>query len=218
LDDQLMIIAPALISAGDDQYNPSIRNALRLWPHSYGTSGFFSALITKTASLQPLQESPPHRSIEATGLVRLNTRQQVDLIQRIYQSYGFNYESVIAAQNLTMWMRGSLVYSIPEAYTTRFTGLPFQSLGLLTGEKTPDGFFPSHEFVARFGPQFLQGRYILSDEELKSWLAGNDLHIDPPSSLVAGSAVAVFDQQGRLLGRGKIIKGRLKNLLPKRLF
>ena len=115
-------------------------------------------------------------------------------------------------------MRGSLVYSIPEAYTTHFTGLPFKSLGLLTGEETPDGFFPSHEFVARFGPQFMQGLYILSDEDLKSWLAGYDLQIDHPNSLAAGSAVAVFDQQGRLLGRGKIIKGRLKNLLPKRLF
>jgi 16S rRNA (cytosine1407-C5)-methyltransferase len=218
LDDQLMINAPALMSSGENQYDPSIKNALRLWPHRYGTSGFFSALITKMSSLQTIQESPPLRSIEATGLVRLNTRQLGNLVERIYLSYGFDYKPVIEAQNLSMWKRGSLVYSIPETYITRFTGLPFQSLGLLTGEEMPDGFFPSHEFVARFGPQFRQGRYILSDEGLKSWFVGDDLEIDPPSMLAAGSAVAVFDQQSRLLGRGKIIKGRLKNLLPKRLF
>jgi hypothetical protein len=35
-------------------------------------------------------------------------------------------------------------------------------------------------------------------------------------ALPLGGVAAVFDEDGRLLGRGKVQAGRLKNLLPKR--
>ena len=50
-----------------------------------------------------------------------------------------------------------------------------------------------------------------------AWLRGEDIQGKPEAAAPPGSIVAVFDETGQILGRGKVLAGRLKNLLPKRL-
>ncbi len=152
------------------------------------------------------------------SFVRLNNHQQNNLISRLEQAYGFNFHPLMASQQLDLWIRGSNIYAFPELYWEFFPGLPFQSLGMLVGNETPAGFNPSHEFVTRFGSQFTLGRFILPADLLEVWVAGEDLRPAPASIYPAGFQVVVFDEKNRLLGRGKILKDRIKNLLPKRLF
>ena len=71
---------------------------------------------------------------------------------------------------------------------------------------------------ARFGAGFARGRCVLVPEQTPAWLRGEDLPGLDDSQLPHGVALAVFDVDGRLLGRGKLQSGRLKNLLPRRLF
>ncbi len=93
-----------------------------------------------------------------------------------------------------------------------------QGLGLQVGEDTGDGFTPSHEWVARFGSQFQAGRFVLSSTEAEAWERGEDLGLTSDQGTPAGRVVVVFDEQGRLFGRGMVQANRLRNLLPRRLF
>jgi 16S rRNA (cytosine1407-C5)-methyltransferase len=212
------LIAPALTQDETHTFEPSISNALRLWPHRWGTSGFFSALLVKTGPVTAPHQPSPQRSFVTTGLVQLPAKSQARLAGRLLDQYGLDIESILTRQRLSLWQRGSLVHAIPDIFIEMFAGLPFHSLGLLVGEDTPDGLTPSHEFVARFGLQFPHGRLYLPDDLLPPWLSGSDLKPAPAHNYPPGSVVAVFDHDNRLLGRGKILPDRIKNLLLKRLF
>jgi 16S rRNA (cytosine1407-C5)-methyltransferase len=98
-----------------------------------------------------------------------------------------------------------------------FSNLPFQALGLQVGEETPEGFSPSHNWTARFGRQFSLGLCTLQSDQTPAWLRGEDLQGRFLPDVRKGKTVIVIDEKGRLLGRGKLLNGRLKNLLPKRL-
>ena len=40
--------APGITSAYGREFDPSLKGAVRLWPHRYGTAGFFACLLEKT--------------------------------------------------------------------------------------------------------------------------------------------------------------------------
>ncbi len=87
---------------------------------------------------------------------------------------------------------------------------------MVIAEENPDGWQISHEFCSRFGKEFTSGKIILPEEKVASWLCGVDqLGLILPKEV--NPIVAVFDADGRNLGRGKILSDRLKNLLPRRL-
>lgn len=63
VSDQLPFKTPGLTQFNGQPYHASLANALRLWPHLTGMSGFFTALIEKQASIPtPECEKPPTRS------------------------------------------------------------------------------------------------------------------------------------------------------------
>jgi NOL1/NOP2/fmu family ribosome biogenesis protein len=78
-----------------------------------------------------------------------------------------------------------------------------------------DRFVPSHELIARFSVQFTQQRFTLSSEQVKVWWNGGDLRgIDVPYP--TGSIVLMEDDKRRYIGRGKVLRERVRNLLPRR--
>ena len=54
-------------------------------------------------------------------------------------------------------------------------------------------------------------------EQAVSWLKGSDAHIPVPGELHQGSVVCLVNNDGQFMGRGKLLAGRVKNLLPRRL-
>ena len=213
---------PALTSdGGSRQFDPSVTRAARLWPHRLGTSGFFAALIRKQGSLDltrpPFDQKakPAPRTTTA-----LTSSQQAELLSRLSQAYGFDFFQQVEQDGLVL-ARGPAIhhtvpiYAQPSSFETHFPGLRVQSLGLLFGEETPDGFVLSHEWATRFGQHFNAGRYLIADDQIPAWISGEDL---PGLSLPASPEtriVIVTDAPGRNLGRGKIQRDRLRNLLPK---
>ncbi len=197
-------------------FDPQVQHAARLWPHLYDTSGFFAALITKLESVTwPVQPSPA-RPLEKTGLERLASREENLIERQLSDQFGYNLSASLEMHNLSLWKHGSVIFAISNLFLQHFRNFPFEAAGLLLGEQTLQEFQLSHEWVARFGSLFKQGRYSLPEETLPAWLRGEDIHGLSLSGFSPGRLVIVVNRQDMLLGRGKIQAQRLKNLLPRR--
>ena len=117
---------------------------------------------------------------------------------------------------IELWRRGDIVFSIPVTYLKHFHSLPYHTLGMMLGKQISNRFIPSHEFVSRFGKDFLHGRLTIPDELITGWISGRDIRNPPTTGYDNGSIVVVQDSSGRNLGRGKILTKRIRNLLPTR--
>jgi 16S rRNA (cytosine1407-C5)-methyltransferase len=207
--------APGLTHAGGQSFDPSIMQAARLWPHLFGTSGFFAVRITRTGELAGAPDAsppPPARPFERSGLVHLRRRDQTLLFTQVMDACGFDLPALLDRQDLSLWARGELNYAIPEAFLRRFESLPTFSLGLLVGESSPRGFSPSHEFAARFGLEFTRGQYHLPDDQVQPWLSGAEVPAALESEKTKATTVVVVDSAGRNLGRGRLLADRLKHV------
>ncbi len=209
--------APGLLADGLRRFDPAVANAARLWPQVFGTAGFFAARLTKCGSLPAFSQPAPDRPFAQAGFTQLGRRSAADLVEGLSQAYGLDLEQLLADWGVELWSRAGRIYAFPHLFFERFAGLPVQSLGLPFGEQAPDGFIPSHEWVARCGMRFTAGRCTLPADQLPAWLRGEDIQGRPDAAAPVGSIVAVFDETGQLLGRGKVLSGRLKNLLPRRV-
>jgi 16S rRNA (cytosine1407-C5)-methyltransferase len=216
LDERLPAPAPALASAFGQPFLPEVARAARLWPHIFHTSGFFAALLRKTSPLPLPAEAPPSRSLETVGQQPLSAGQSQRFQREFLDRYGFDLSGVLESQRLALWRSERAVYAVPLAFLERFADLPCQLLGLKIAEGEPDNWLPSHEWTARFGPRLSRGRVSLPAESLNAWLRGEDLPWTSGAESV-GQVVAAFDPDGRFVGRAKVTRGLLKNLLPRRL-
>lgn len=199
--DHLAIQAPALVIEGQ---HPSIRHALRLWPHLYQTSGFFTARIRKLDQIATHDEPPPYQVSDWKPF-----KQAPQWHDSLEQNYGFS-------ENLpALWQRGDLIYAIPEQLVEGFADMPNMGMGLMVGQVMDGQVVPSHELITRFETSFNRGRVTLNEADCRIWLEGRDLRqsVDMPN----GAVVLLQDEQERFIGRGKVLTDRVRNLLPKRV-
>ncbi len=209
--------APGLTKAFGQGYQPSIENAARLWPHIFGTSGFFAGLLVKTAPL-PCQSRPaPRRPWEASGFAPLQPSRHRSLSLSLADMYGFDLDSLLESQGLSLWHRGGGVAALPDRLVRQFSHLPVVSAGLSLGEQDPTGFTISHEWASRFARQMPGGRVRLPEDLLPAWLRGEDLRGLLPVAEAGKHILLAEDEHGRFLGRARALPDRLKNLLPRRV-
>jgi 16S rRNA (cytosine1407-C5)-methyltransferase len=210
--------APALTSANLEgvqlTFLPQVHFAVRLWPHIFGTSGFFAALLTKLEPIPTKNSAVPQRPLDRTGLQVLSAKDSQRVNDRLLQSYGFDFQQILELQNLSLWRRRNVIYALPDMWMDRFRQVPFQAVGMRVAEEIQQELQPSHEWMARFGTQFQAGKFALEDEKTEAWLRGEDLHGKVDENLRKGQIVLVVDHQGRLYGRGKVLANRLRNMLP----
>lgn len=210
--------APAIAEYAGLPYHPTMPRAARLWPHIYGTAGFFAARLTKLVPIESPSEPPPFRPLDKVGLASVLNRDRHTLSTQLERLYGLNLLEWLETNQVQLWQRLDKVYAFPLAFINRFSTLPVQAAGMLLGEHSPEGSFtPSHEWVSRCAGYFTTGRLILPPEQLTPWMRGEDIQGKPTTSLPVGATAIVFDEQNRLLGRAKVLSGRLKNLLPRRI-
>jgi 16S rRNA (cytosine1407-C5)-methyltransferase len=220
----LPIVAPGLSPealAGflnlDELPNAQVTNAIRLWPHIGETSGFFAALLTRCGPLPVKTDPPPSRPLsEKTGLIPLQGQAYRHLIQEMQENFGFDLEAILEQENLSVWQRGDAIHALPETFLNRFESLPFKSLGLPVGQYTPGGFIPDFDWLARFEFAFTAPRLTLPDALATAWLNGEDLRETDTSGFSTGQVVVMADGNNRLLGHGRLLPDRIKNLLPRR--
>ena len=216
LESRLPAPAPALAEAYDQNFDPQVTRAARLWPHRFHTSGFFAALIRKIAPVEFSQEDPPNRPLSLVGQKPLVGGAKHDLLAYFHDQFGHALEPILETYQLTLWHSPAGIFAVPAAYLQHFSGLPCHLLGLKLAEETPDGLSPAHDWVARFGGSFTAGTVVIPPELLTPWLRGEDLDFALPDGRQNG-VVVLFDADERCLGRGRLQAGKIKNLLPRRL-
>lgn len=209
-------IPPALTAYQGKQYHPETARAIRLWPHQFHTAGFFAALIRKTEGIEGESLPHPQRPLEEMGWQLLAEDDQNRILEEFQNSFGFELQTILEKYALSLWKKGSTLYLFPDRYGQFFDGLPVQALGMVTGDDTPDGILPAHEFCSRFFKEFRSSKLVVSQIEAIKWLQGNDLPYDLISGKSAGFRL-LADEQDRFIGVGKIQRDRIKNLLPRRL-
>jgi 16S rRNA (cytosine1407-C5)-methyltransferase len=213
----LITPAPGLLTDGERIFNPEVQRSVRLFPHRYHTSGFFAALITKRENISVERQDSPDRPFTRTRLKALDTREKDNLLGFFNGTYGFDLKAVLETMQLSLFRREDSIYALPNKWLNLFEHVPFQSLGLLLCENFSESYIPSHELVTRFGLDFQKGYVVLSENQVPGWLHGEDIHTSILGEYSPGEVVSVRDYRGSQLGRGKVLTGRLKNLLPRRL-
>jgi len=101
---------------------------------------------------------------------------------------------------------------------SEYLQFPILSAGMEIGKLVEGKFLPTHEFIARFGDQFTRGVLTLDDPLVDAWTRGEDLRGFNCAEAAKGKIYAIRDRCGRNLGCGKLLEGRLKNMLPTHLF
>ena len=219
LEERIGRPAPALTEAFGQVFNPQVQNAARLWPHRFGTSGFFSALIKKTNSIDSAWEAAPSRPLSAVGQQPVFRKERAELTTFLDHSYGISLESILEMYSLDLWRSQAAIFAVPIRFMANFKNLPCQLLGIKLTEDSSTGWIPAHEWVSRFGNLFTNGLVEIDQEQSQLWLQGNDLYgTFPAESVPANGVVVVKDKAGRIFGRGHVQSDRLRNLLPRRLF
>jgi 16S rRNA (cytosine1407-C5)-methyltransferase len=216
ISQRLPVPAPALANYGGHLYPPEIQHAARLWPHRFGTAGFFAARLRRVGDLPLGDQDPPFRPLGKAGFEALPAKALASLSADLSQLYECDLPALLAQQRLQIWRREKNVYAFPDLFLERFSGLPVASAGLPFGEESPDGFLLAHEFLSRFPYAFPAGRLNLDSAQAGAYLRGEDLH-NLESPLPPGRTVLICNPHGLLLGRARVQANRLKNLLPRRL-
>jgi 16S rRNA (cytosine1407-C5)-methyltransferase len=211
------IQATGLTHNGDIQYQPDVGKSLRLWPHTFGTAGFFAARLTKTGRIFP--EKPDigkSKSVQNSFSPRSKVKSR-EIHGFILDEYGYDILPLIEGQELEIMQIGKSFFLIPRLISEFLPQLKFRSVGMGLVNDGPEGFEITHEFVSRFGRLFNHGILTLAEDLKGAWLRGEDLRKSGLPVLNQTRILAVRDENGRNLGRGRVTSDRLKNLLPRKI-
>ena len=215
---KLPLSAPPITHIEGTQLQEQVKNAVRLWPHIFGTAGFFCAKFIKKGAIPPGKYIDARwKNLNKKGSY-LNEKESHHLTNMISSSYGFDLESIINDQSLAYWEYKENIYLVPSRLPYILPELPVHSMGMLVGKYFPKGLQPSHEFVSRFGDLFTENIYILGNEHHDAWIRGEDIRGIKKAEGLTGKILVIRDASGRNFGRGKMLPNRLKNMLPTRLF
>ena len=209
--------APGLQQYGNKDYLPAIEGSVRLWPHRLQTAGFYACLLEKTAPIETPIQSAPTRPLERTGFRPCSLSEEKQITQFFTAEFGFDIQSILEKYRLRLVARLEKLFVFPAVVLDEFSTLPLESAGLTLAENSPEGWIPSHEWISRFGSLFTQNRVTLSEDQAVHWLQGEDLFDFSAPETHKAQILIVSDSRGLILGRGKVQKDRLKNLLPHRL-
>lgn len=212
-----LIQAPALLTDGERQFSLTIGRAIRLWPHLLDSSGFFAALIQKTQTVPVHASGYPARPLADRGFAPATGPETLELLGGLQDRYCFDLREVMESQGLALWKRDQQLFLLPELYLSHLYDLPMVAAGMLAAERKGKELVPSHELVSRFGGQFRAGRLTIPEPMAEAWLQGQELRNWSGDKIEHGSIVLVEDERGRILGRGKVLGARVRNLLPRRL-
>lgn len=218
IQDRLPTPAPAIPYIKARQLPEQIKKAARLWPHIFGTAGFFCAKLIKKGGIHSAKHMDTSGKKPTLKGSFINERDSYHLTDMISSLYGFDLSNVVETQSLEYWQYKEDIYLVPSQLAVQFPSLPIHSKGMFVGKYVSKGWQPSHEFVSRFGDLFTDSIYILEDEHYDAWIKGEDIRGINGLEGLRKKILAIRDASGRNLGRGKMLTNRLKNMLPTRLF
>lgn len=216
VDDILTSPAPGITSYDGHHFDPQVSRSARLWPTNYGTAGFFAARIRKLNYVNHQHKSAPDRPLAQVGWSEIDQTTRKKIIESMMQIYGFPLSQILNENKLQIWQYKNSLHLFPVRFIEQFSNLPVQSLGLPLCELQGDEIILSHEFVTRFGRLAESNLFSLDEEQLWSWMRGEDLVVSQqPENRYP--VWIIKDNLQRTVGVGKYSTHRLRNMLPKRI-
>jgi len=180
---------------------------LHVLPHTFDSEGFFVACFSKpeikhsSVSLAPIYTSP------FTALSKKTKTQFEDYYQ---QHFGI----AIEPPGYQLLQRDKAVWLFPEDIERINQFIKVNRAGMKIGDIYPNKIRSTHEFASCLGLQASKQVVDISDEELVSFLRGNNLNIDA-TGLANGEVLLRY--QHHIVGIAQNQKGKLKNGLPREL-
>jgi len=176
---------------------------IRLWPQTYDTEGFFSAVLRKKAPTRYIDKMV----MESFQEKELSRRRKEEIASMMEQRYGFP----MVGEEDRLFSRGEMIL-LSNNDAAHFE-LPVQnySLGLPFGKMLKDGrILIGHEIATLRGHQATKNVFDVDHDQLEKLLSAQD--IDCPAEL-DGHVIIRYRSMGIGLGLAK--NGRLKNNIPR---
>jgi 16S rRNA (cytosine1407-C5)-methyltransferase len=208
--------APGLTQFEQKIFSPDMANTIRLWPNRYDTAGFFACKFIKIDSIRYSQKVAPTHSMEKAGFCELTFKERNSFVQEFEEQSGFPLLQHLESLHRTLVRRDKNVFVFPQIFMDRFSTLPVQSVGILLGSTEHEVFVPSFEWITRFGkrcPNLIIG---LDADQSSKWSKGYDLQGISTAGGEKTLIKVVLDENDRIIGRGALESGILKNLDSRR--
>lgn len=176
---------------------------LRLWPQTYDTEGFYSAVLRKTA---PTKDVEPMDRVKFQELELPRSRKN-EIINMMTELYGTGF----VQEDERIFERGEML--LLSNQDVAFFHMPLQdySLGIPFGKRLKDGrIILDHEVASLRGHLATKGIVTVTDADRDRLLSAQG--IDCPADL-KGHVLIIHD--GRCIGMGLAKDGQLKNNLPR---
>jgi 16S rRNA (cytosine1407-C5)-methyltransferase len=209
------------ISQWENQKIPEslYKNVARLYPHLqnqwWDSECFFVALIKKKTSLKRL---PPKKMPVKNPPQILKKNKQAEIITRLSKQFGIEKKALIHDPFFTS-TRYTLAEKEGEIYLSTRETIQFAQKNLTRkwGTKILDKTGRiTHEWARSYGALATKNCVEITPHEKKRWLSGYDL----PEGEENHSEITntrLIQYQGRCLGLGKKMEGKIKNKLPRDL-
>lgn len=176
---------------------------LRLWPQTYDTEGFFSAVLRKTA---PTKNVEPMERVHFQEVELPRSRRQE--IENIMMDV---YGTPFISENERIFERGEMLLLSNEDVAHFHLPLQDYSLGIPFGKRLKDGrVLIDHEVATLRGHLATKNVFVVSDDQLEKLLSGQD--IDCPADL---RGHIIIKHHHRTIGLSLAKEGHLKNNLPR---
>ncbi len=176
---------------------------IRLWPQTYDTEGFFSAVLRKTA---------PTKNVEPMDRVHF---QEVELPRsrrkEIENMMEDHYGTPFIAPEERIFERGEMLLLSNEDVAHFHLPLQDYSLGIPFGKRLKDGrVLLDHEVATLRGHLATKHVFDVDDAELEKLFGAQD--ISCPEDL---RGHVIIRHEGKAIGIGLAKEGHLKNNLPR---
>lgn len=206
--------APGLSEAYGKTFDPSVRDAVRLWPHRYETAGFFACLLEKSDYFESeaidSRISAPCRLWEKSSFTTAKPSEFADLSAWLEDQFGLSLPALCGEPEAVVMNRGNELWMLPKRYIESFSSLPSKSVGMRIATRTTGGFVPDNDWLCRFFSKTSGIRMVPEPEQQAQWLNGADIRPDNTAA-PRGSFVMIVDENQVFLGCGKVSGDRIRN-------
>lgn len=195
--------AEKVFASLDPDYTAKKPCAIRLWPQTYDTEGFFCAAFKKTAPTRHPQEWESEKFQEE----ELSRNRKEFIVKALNERYGCE----LFLDDDRLFQIGDRIVLSSEAVARFRMPISDYALGMPCAKRLQDDrLIIDHEFVTLRGAKATQNVLDLSDEQLTLVMDAKDAECSPD---VRGHTILRY--QGIPIGLGLCKEGKLKNNLPR---
>ncbi|WP_125981605.1 RsmF rRNA methyltransferase first C-terminal domain-containing protein [Loigolactobacillus iwatensis] len=183
--------------------NPTLKNAVRLFPHLLAGEGHFIAKLQKAGRPEVIGVKRPRKKKRSKSTNQLSKEQLA-----VWQAFAQENLDGIGFNQLIVF--GEQLYALPQPL--KLDRLNVVRPGLHLGTFKAHRFEPAYALALALVPEQFKQRLTLTTSDYQRYVHGDTI----PSEL-AGKQWLLLLYQGKTVGFGKLVNKTVKNFFPKGL-